>query len=152
MHFHFVHRLLHWRPLFKVAHAVHHRNITLGPWSGFSMHPVEHVIYLSSMLIHFVLPSHPLHVIFHMQWTAIGAATSHTGFEALTFKGRPLIYFTSFHHQLHHRLLDCNYGNPLVAVDNWLGCDHDGTDQATVALRRRQRKRLEARKAKATRN
>ena len=40
-HFHFVHRLLHWRPLFKFAHGVHHRNVSLGPWSGFSMHPLD---------------------------------------------------------------------------------------------------------------
>ena len=52
-HFYFVHRLLHTK-LFWRWHAVHHRNINVGPWSGFSMHPVEHILYLSSVIIHIV--------------------------------------------------------------------------------------------------
>lgn len=149
VHFHFVHRLLHWRPLFRIAHAVHHRNVTLGPWSGFSMHPIEHLIYLSSVLIHVILPSHPIHIIFHMQWNAIGASSSHSGFEALAFRGKPFIYLTSFHHQLHHKYLDCNYGNSLVAVDKWFDCDHNGMPEATAEVRRRQRKRFDASKRSA---
>lgn len=126
LHFHLVHRLLHWGPLFRLAHHVHHRNVVLGPWSGFSMHPIEHLIYMSSVLIHLILPSHPLHIIFHTQWNAIGAAVTHSGYEALTFRGKPILYLTSFHHQIHHRLLNCNYGNPLVAADQWFGCDNNG--------------------------
>ena len=150
VHFHFIHRLLHWRPLFKIAHAVHHRNVNLGPWSGLSMHPIEHIIYLSSVLIHVVLPSHPIHIIFHNHWNTLGAASGHTGFESLTFRGKPIVYLTAFHHQLHHKYLDCNYGNLLVAVDKWFGCDHNGTRQATAEVRRRQRKRTDDRKRKAT--
>ena len=67
MQFYFTHRALHWKPLFRIAHAVHHRNDNIGPWSGFSMHPIEHVIYLSSVLIHVVVASHPIHILFHMQ-------------------------------------------------------------------------------------
>ena len=145
-HFHFIHRLLHWRPLFKIAHAVHHRNVALGPWSGLSMHPIEHIIYLSSVLIHLVLPSHPTHILFHMQWNAIGASSSHTGFEAWTFRGKPFIYLTAFHHQLHHKFLDCNYGNSLVPVDKWFDCDHNGLPEATAEVRQRTRERSDARK------
>ena len=145
-HFHFVHRLLHWRPLFKIAHVVHHRNVSLGPWSGLSMHPLEHLLYLSTVLIHVVIPTHPIHILFHMQWQSIGASVSHSGFEALTFRGVPLVGLTSFHHQLHHKYLDCNYGNPLVATDKWFDCDHDGTPEATLGVRRRQRDRTDARK------
>ena len=59
LHFYFIHRLLHWPPLYRIAHAVHHRNDNTGPWSGLSMHPIEHIIYLSSVLIHVVLASAP---------------------------------------------------------------------------------------------
>ena len=151
LHFHFVHRLLHWRPLFRIAHAVHHRNVNLGPWSGLSMHPIEHLIYLSSVLIHVVIPSHPIHILMHMQFEAIGASTGHTGFEAITFRGKPIVYLTSFHHQLHHRHLDCNYGNPFVPADRWFDCDHDGTPEATAQVRHRQRARTAARRQSATR-
>ena len=103
-HFFFIHRLLHWHPLYRIAHALHHRNDNLGPWSGLSMHPLEHLIYLSRVLVHLVVASHPLHVLFHMQWNTLGAAVSHAGFESLTFRGKPHLMLGSFHHQLHHRM------------------------------------------------
>ena len=139
LHFYFVHRLLHWKPLYRIAHAVHHRNNNIGPWSGLSMHPIEHLIYLSSVLIHVAFASHPIHIFFHMHWDTLGAATSHTGFEALTFRGRPILFLGSFHHQLHHRYHDCNYGNPPMAWDQWFGSNHDGTPQAMADLERRRR-------------
>lgn len=148
-HFHFIHKLLHWRPLFKIAHSVHHRNVSLGPWSGMSMHPIEHLLYLSTILIHVVIPTHPIHILFHMQYQTMGASMSHSGYDFLTVRGIPLIGLTSFHHQLHHKHLDCNYGNPLVATDRWFNCDHDGTKEATTQVRRRQRTRTDARKQKA---
>jgi lathosterol oxidase len=137
LHFHLVHRLLHWPPIYKVAHSVHHRNVTLGPWSGFSMHPIEHIIYMSSVLIHFIIPSHPLHVLYHNIWNAVGASITHTGYEALTLRGKPVLYLTSFFHQIHHRYLDCNYGNSLVPADNWFGCENDGTEESMKKMERR---------------
>ena len=106
------------------------------------MHPIEHLIYLSSILIHVAFASHPIHILFHMQWNTLGAAASHTGFEALTFRGRPILTLGSFHHQLHHRYYDCNYGNPFMPWDRWLGTDHDGTPRAMAELQRRRRERL----------
>ena len=61
--FYFAHRLLHWPPLYEVAHKLHHRNTNPGPWSGLSMHPIEHVIYFSTILLFFLIPSHPIHMI-----------------------------------------------------------------------------------------
>ena len=145
LHFYFVHRLLHWKPLYRIAHALHHRNDNVGPWSGLSMHPIEHLLYLSSILVHVAFASHPLLILFHMQWNTLGAASSHTGFEALTFRGRPILVLGSFHHQLHHRFYDCNYGNPFMPWDRWLGTDHDGTPQAMAALKRRRRGRIRPR-------
>ena len=78
-HFYFVHRLLHWKPLYRAAHYLHHRNVNVGPWSGLAMHPLEHVIYLTRWLILLVVPSHPLHMIYVMHWAALGAAPGHTG-------------------------------------------------------------------------
>ena len=51
VHFYFTHRLTHWRPLYRSAHYLHHKNVNIGPWSGLSMHPIEHVIYFTSVLI-----------------------------------------------------------------------------------------------------
>jgi Delta7-sterol 5-desaturase len=44
-----------------------------------ALHPVEHVLYFSSILIHFVVPTHPIHVLFHMLAMTIGAMIGHTG-------------------------------------------------------------------------
>ena len=137
IHFYLIHRLLHWKPLYKLAHAVHHRNDNIGPWSGISMHPIEHIIYLSSILIHVVVISHPILIFFHTQWNTIGAATSHAGFESISFRGKPVFLLGSFHHQLHHRFHSCNYGNFLVRCDQWFGTDHDGTAEAWARIRRR---------------
>ena len=142
LHFYFIHRLLHWAPLYRIAHAVHHRNENVGPWSGNSMHPIEHIIYFSSVLIHAVVASHPIHVIFHLQWNIFGGATTHSGFDSLMFKGKPLFDLGSFHHQLHHRYHTCNYGNRFMPWDKWFGTDHDGTPEALARIRERRRARL----------
>ena len=37
------HRLLHISALYRFVHSLHHRNIDIEPFSGLSMHPVEHL-------------------------------------------------------------------------------------------------------------
>jgi lathosterol oxidase len=87
-YFYWIHRMLHVPFFYKHVHALHHRNINVGPWSGLSMHPVEHVIFLGSVLIHFVVPASPVHILYHMQYLTLTAATTHTGFEGLVVKDR----------------------------------------------------------------
>lgn len=140
MHFYWVHRVLHWRPLYRLAHAVHHRNVNVGPWSGISMHPIEHVLYLSSVLIHWIVASHPIHVLFHMQFLTLTAVTGHTGFESLLVKEKKKLTLGAFHHQLHHRYFECNYGNVEMPWDKWFGSFHDGTPEATRRMRERLRR------------
>jgi hypothetical protein len=76
LYFYLIHRLIHWPPLYRRVHYLHHRNINVGPWSGLSMHPVEHIIYLGSVLIHWVVPSNPLLIIYHLQHYTLSAATT----------------------------------------------------------------------------
>ena len=138
-HFYWIHRLLHWGPLYTKVHALHHRNINVGPWSGMSMHPIEHVGYLSSVLIHVVLASHPIHFIFQLQQKVLLAISSHAGYEVVT-KGEGSdagLKVGDFFHQLHHRYFECNYGEPEVPCDKWFGTFHDGTEEATSETRTR---------------
>ena len=136
-HFYWVHRALHWRPLYRLAHSLHHRNIAIGPWSGISMHPVEHVLYFSSVLIHFIVASHPLHFFFHMHLQALNPAATHSGFDGLMVKGKKRIDLGDFFHQLHHRYFDCNYGTAEMPWDRWFGSFHDGTPAARRRIRGR---------------
>lgn len=140
-HFYWVHRALHWGPLYKLAHALHHRNVNVGPWSGLSMHPAEHVIFFSSILVHCIVPAHPLHILFHMQHQSLTAATSHTGYEDLLVKDRKQLALGTFHHQMHHRYFEVNYGNLEMPWDKWFGTFHDGTPEAHETLKGRRGRR-----------
>lgn len=137
LHFYGVHRLLHWSVLYRIAHALHHRNVNIGPWSGISMHPIEHILYFSSLLVHVVLPSHPIHVFFHVYWLTLGAAASHSGYHGLVVRDKERIALGTFYHQLHHRYYECNYGNLEFPVDKWFGSFHDGTLAGRKAMKRR---------------
>lgn len=87
-HFYFVHRLIHLPFLYKWVHSVHHNSINPSPWSSLSMHPVEHLLYWSGTLIHLIVPSHPLLVLYHLQISGTGAVIGHIGFDKIEFGER----------------------------------------------------------------
>ena len=125
-HFYFIHRLLHVPLFYRLFHALHHRNVNPGPWSGISMHPVEHILYFSSILIHLVIPSHPVHIFFHMYLMTLSPVSGHSGFDTLIIGHKKRVALGHFHHQLHHRHFDCNYGSPEMPWDVWFGSFHNG--------------------------
>ena len=141
MHFYWTHRWTHWKPLYKIAHYLHHRNVNIGPWSGLSMHPIEHLIYFSGVLVHWVLPSHPIHAVFHLMHTGLSPAAGHSGFSEFVVKDDKTFSNGGYFHYLHHRYFECNYGNEGVPLDKWFGSFHDGSPEAHAAMRGR-RKRL----------
>jgi lathosterol oxidase len=143
MHFYLIHRLLHWPVLYKRFHSLHHRNVNVGPWAGISMHPLEHVFYFSSVLIHWVIASHPVHVIYNLQFQSLNAVYGHCGFENLLIGGKRRLALGTFYHQLHHRFFECNYGTAEVPVDVWVKSFHDGSAEAREIIRR-QRQKLHA--------
>lgn len=130
-HFYWIHRLIHWRPLYRHVHYLHHKNINPGPWSGMAMHPVEHLFYFSVVLIHFVVPSHPLHFLFNSQHTALTPAGGHHGFEGPLLGGK--LPTGSYFHYLHHRYFECNYGEATLPLDRWFGTFRDGLPQGEGA-------------------
>ena len=140
-YFYWIHRLLHVPFLYKHVHALHHRNINVGPWSGLSMHPAEHIIFLGSVLIHFIVPANPVHILYHLQYYALTAATTHTGFEGLLIKDKNRLALGTFHHQMHHRYFECNYGSLEIPWDKLFGSFHDGTEAANERIKDR-RKRI----------
>ena len=129
-YFFLIHRLLHWPPLYRKIHYLHHRNTNVGPWSGLSMHPIEHVIYLGSVLIHWAIPANPFILIYHLQYYTLSAATTHAGFEGVEIAGKNRLKLGTFHHQMHHRFFECNYGGLEIPWDKWIGAFHDGTPES----------------------
>ena len=141
VHFYLIHRLIHWAPLYRTVHSLHHKNVNPGPWSGLAMHPVEHLLYFSGVLLHWVVPSNGLHVIFHLQHLALAPAKGHAGFAKVVLGEGTSIATHDYMHYLHHKHFEVNYGNELVPVDQWFGTFHDGTEAGEQAMEARLRAR-----------
>lgn len=134
-HFYFAHRLEHHPRLYRYVHAVHHRNVNIGPWSGVSNHWFENMLYYTTYFIHLIVPSHPLHVLFHVYFQQVSPTFSHAGFDELAVNDRKIASAGSFFHQLHHRYFECNYGTSEIPFDKWFGTYHDGSAEATKRTR-----------------
>ena len=138
VHFYLVHRLIHWEPLYRWVHSLHHKNVNPGPWSGLAMHPVEHLLYFSGVLLHWVVPSHPLHVIFHMQLSAFTPSQGHCGYEKILLTKNTEVETGNFMHYLHHKYFVVNYGGDgVVPFDQLFGTFHDGSAAADELLKKR---------------
>ncbi len=135
-YFYWIHRLLHTNIMYRF-HALHHRNTDVGPWSGMSMHPVEHLFYFGTGFIHFIVPTHPVHMICHLMFYALYAITTHTGFEGIWAGGRKRLTLGMFHHQIHHRYFEVNYGSLDVPWDKFFGTFHDGTEAGKAMMKER---------------
>lgn len=137
-HFYVVHRLIHIGPLYRWVHYLHHNNVNVGPLTGLSMHPVEHLLYFSGILLHWVIPSHPIHAIFHIQHAALTPAQGHAGFDRVVLADGVAVGTGDFFHYLHHKYFECNYGaDGALPLDAWFGTFHDGTEQATDRMNER---------------
>jgi sterol desaturase/sphingolipid hydroxylase (fatty acid hydroxylase superfamily) len=123
-HFYWIHRAIHWKPLYDKVHYLHHYNVNPGPWSGLAMHPVEHLLYFSVILIHCIVPSHPIHMLFNAQHTALTPAAGHHGFEGPVLNGK--IPTGSYFHYLHHRYFRSNFGENTIPLDKMFGTFMDG--------------------------
>ena len=161
-HFYFTHRLIHWKPLYKISHYVHHRNLNFGPWSGLSMHPIEHIIFFSDALIFLFIPMHPLVIMLMLFGRGIGPAGGHAGYHAFVRENsegeeRPmprLLYWgrgADFVHHLHHRFFTVNFGGIGFALDKLLNTFHDGSPEAhqTMLARRKKAKSKDNKRALA---
>ena len=138
IHFYLTHRLLHWAPLYRIAHFVHHRNSNPGPWSGMSMHPIEHIIYFTGIFIHWIIPSHPLIAMWHIFHAALAPHAGHSGYDKMVFKNDKWIDIGAYDHYLHHKYWECNYGGGNFGVlDKWFGTFHDGSEKATAEVMER---------------
>ena len=139
--FYFAHRLMHWPPLYRLAHALHHRNINPGPWSGLSMHPIEHVVYFSTILLFFLIPSHPIHMINLASRLGVAPAQGHTGFDRVVTGEEKSMETSYYAHYLHHKYFEVNYSDGMVPLDKWFGSFHDGTPEAHEAMKARRLRR-----------
>ena len=123
IHFYFMHRFLHIKPLYAFIHSLHHRNADVEPFSGLTMHPIEHLYYFTSywpILCFKLSPFALLYVGIHL---LISPAAAHSGYE--DHSGSDLF------HYLHHKHFECNYGDPGIPFDLWMGTYKDKLEPRT---------------------
>ena len=137
LHFYLIHRLIHTPVLFRRVHRLHHKNVNPTPFSSLSMHPVEHVLYFSGVLIHLVLPSNPLLALYHLYFAGYGAVVGHIGFDKMVLSDGRSVDTHAYNHYLHHKYFEVNYSESTVPFDRLFGTFHDGTKEADVAMRAR---------------
>lgn len=107
-HFYATHRLMHAIPsLYRRVHKVHHLSKNVDPWSGLSMHPVEHIIYFSALLPLLLLPNVPA-----------GAVQSQSdGLVTFPIPAHIGLWPFEKHHFQHHTEFNYNYGSsPLFDI------------------------------------
>jgi sterol desaturase/sphingolipid hydroxylase (fatty acid hydroxylase superfamily) len=142
-YFYWTHRLLHWQPLFRIAHHVHHRSTSPTPWAAYAFHPIEAIIQAGVyVLVVAAIPMHPLALMLFLVYMIVRNVVGHLGFEAWPawFAHHPLTrwHLTPTHHDLHHRFGKGNYGLYFSFWDDWVGTgrpDYVPTFDAVTASR-----------------
>jgi len=113
LHFYIAHRFIHYKPLYKYVHSLHHRNTDIEPFSGLSMHPIEHLYYYSCVWPCLYFLQSPFHFMWMGYHLLISPAASHSGWED---------HFQSDqYHYLHHKFFECNYGTSANTFDQLFG-------------------------------
>ena len=135
VHFFLIHRAIHWPPLYKWIHSVHHNSVNPSPWSSLSMHPVETFIYHGVMFWHLIIPSNPIVAMFQLHMAGFGAVNGHIGFEKLEITEGQALDSHAYAHYLHHKYFEVNYGGDgLIPLDKWFGTWHDGTKEGQALM------------------
>jgi sterol desaturase/sphingolipid hydroxylase (fatty acid hydroxylase superfamily) len=128
-YFYWTHRLMHWKPLFRIAHKTHHLSINPTPFAAYAFHPIEAVIEVGIIpLIAFVIPYHPIALVVFTIYSLLLNVVGHLGFEIFPkgFANHRLFKWhnTSTHHNMHHRLTKCNYGLYFNIWDRLMKTNH----------------------------
>jgi len=129
LHFYVCHRYIHIRAIYKYVHSLHHRNTDPEPFSGITMHPIEHMYYFSNVLVPLLYtPMHPFVFMWLFVHLILSPAAAHSGFED---------HFQSDqYHYIHHAKFECNYGSPGTAfLDIYCGTFREQLSYKTIPSR-----------------
>jgi sterol desaturase/sphingolipid hydroxylase (fatty acid hydroxylase superfamily) len=138
-YFYWTHRLLHWKPLYRRVHHVHHRSTSPTPWAAYAFHPVEALVQAGVyVVIVFLVPAHPLALGLFLLYMIVRNVVGHLGFEVFGrgFARNPLTrwHTTPTHHDLHHRRGQGNYGLYFSLWDELCGTTRADYQEAYAAV------------------
>lgn len=114
-YFYWTHRLLHWRPVYRLVHFRHHQSVDLNPWAAMSFHPAEAVIEAIFLpLLVLIMPIHLGVFVTVLTLMTVLGIVNHLGYEIyprFLYSGRVgTALISATHHSLHHQRFNCNYG------------------------------------------
>jgi lathosterol oxidase len=127
--FYWSHRFMHWKPIFRRVHRVHHLSHNPTPWAAFAFHPLEACVEAMVFpLVLLFIPIHPLAAGIWLLYMTILNVGGHLGFELLPpgFVRHPVFRWhnTGTHHNMHHDHINCNYGLYFNIWDRLMGTNH----------------------------
>ena len=125
-YFYWTHRLLHWKPLFKRIHRVHHESTSTTAFTAYSFHPVEAAVTFAVIpLISFIMPVHWLSLAIFMAIMSGWSVIQHNSYEfwpRWVVKNKFLnIPCTPTHHNVHHKRVHKNLSLYFTFWDRLLG-------------------------------
>jgi sterol desaturase/sphingolipid hydroxylase (fatty acid hydroxylase superfamily) len=126
LYFYLSHRFLHWKPVFRTVHRLHHLSHSPNPLSAFSFHPLEAFIQIFGIpLICLILPMHVYIAYILIGFTMLISVYGHAGFELRAGKSPIMhIFNTAIHHHQHHRYVKYNFGIYLSIWDKLFNTMH----------------------------
>ena len=141
-YFYWTHRFMHWKKIYPYIHKVHHMSVNPTPWAAFAFHPFEAVVEVGIVpLMMFAIPIHPLTILVWVLYQTGMNVLGHLGYELFPsgFVTGPVSKWhnTSTHHNMHHKLVNCNYGLYYNFWDRIMGTNHARYEQEFEAVKSR---------------
>lgn len=139
-YFYWTHRLMHWKPIFRYAHHVHHMSHNPTPLAAYSFHPIETFVELGVIpLIVFTIPVNQGALVIFGIYMIVMNVIGHLGYELYTrrfMQSRWLkfVHNTSTHHNMHHKYSKCNYGLYFNFWDRIMGTNHPAYEETYRAI------------------
>lgn len=125
-YFYWAHRFMHWKPIFRYVHAVHHSSTNPSPLAAFAFHPLEAVVEYAFFIPMIMIL--PLHISITHTYPSIMLLLNvyaHLGYEFLprAFASHPIgrWVITATLHNQHHKKFRVNYGLWFYWWDRWFG-------------------------------
>ena len=113
-YFYWMHRFMHWQPVYKYFHRLHHLSVTPTPWAVYAFQPLESFIqFVIPPLIIFIVPLHPAVIALFYTYNILVNTGGHSGHEFIPdwVKKHWLLKWNNSvtHHDLHHSKFNFNY-------------------------------------------
>lgn len=106
------HRFLHYRPIYRYVHKVHHQFYAPSVFATMSFHPIEAAVQFAPSIATIFIPVHVPSLLFSAVCFFSISVAEHSGYSLSSiekYMGHRLFLSTPLHHDVHHQILRANY-------------------------------------------